>query len=329
VVYGLSCIEFPTLIIGHELGHNLQIKGTMISHYVVNLIFYYVYPEKRNQKNGFFGRGSRLFTYIKAGKPIDLTNKETVVDKNLLMWADILKLPFDGTDGSGWQNGGNWEDLPAIFAAYKKMPLKQRRNLEEGAQMDLWVQTYCNVKKMNMVSYFEFWKFPITASTRSICQQYSVEPTEMMSWIYNIQKMVNEALECPGEEWVGHAKKCYKISEIEYTYQDAERYCRGLGDSIALASITSEDDSILANFAYFKSSFKGVWVQPLANPQKVFQYTRDLFYNEGNQVILGKYGVTCQYATIQFVTGGEATNCIGPKYQSPRKKFFALCEKIV
>jgi len=67
----------------------------------------------------------------------------------------------------------------------------------------------------------------------------------------------------------------------------------------------------------------------MANPIKVYPYAKGLNYKEGKQVILGEKKFSCQYRTIRDVTGSETSNCIGPKYKAPGKKYFALCEKTV
>jgi len=365
---GTQSINFDKFNVGlgHEIGHNMQLSAYMMSHMMVNIIFYYALPETRKhaQKGGTWGRKSRIFGWIKAGKPNGLPvqnldsdedegSYEHVVDNNnddddeesdppgYTLMADIIKLPFDGPDGSGWKNDGSWDDLPAIYAPYREIPAELKpTTLKE--KYDLWVKNYCNVKKMNMLSYFDFWKIPVTDATRNICQKYSAEPTEIMSWISNIESMVNAENACSGEGWFGNSKKCFKRSDKGFqgfTLQKAKKYCKKLDGSTGVASVTSEDEAILLDYAFiFLGNTISQWgflVESVANLSEVFPYVKDYIREPENQgITISKVGARCSYmGTIKAIDCnkdkkvGCNTDCIGPIKR--KMKMFALCEKIL
>ena len=110
-----------------------------LNHVTVNLFFFASSPGARRLNKGTWGRDSRLFGYIMAGSENLLHSGDYGV------WTDVLRIPMDGMDGSGWENDGSWDDLGRITEAYKDLPKEDKpRNFDE--KMNLWVRKVCSAK---------------------------------------------------------------------------------------------------------------------------------------------------------------------------------------
>jgi len=314
-IEGIFRVPFSTLF-GHEIGHNMNLDSYDLNHVIVNLFYNFALPEKRIKKWGTWGRESRIFSYVKSGK------ENLLYTEDYSVWSDVLKMPMDGPDGSGWEHSGNWNDLPAVIALFRDMPSEENpTNFDE--KMDLWAKNFCTAKQMNMVPYFDFWGFPLSTSTLASCNQHSDQPTDLINWIGNIENLAAEGNNCP-DGWEGYSSKCFKVTESKFTYQGAKDYCEGLEGSTALASITNKNDAILADWTYFQSDVKELWVESVSNYTEIYPYADEF---EGQKAVLGKVGKSsCHYKPTIESLDGSTNKCIGPISKSLDKRFNALCE---
>ena len=101
--------------LGHEISHNLSPKNSELYHESVKLFTFFALPATRI--HGIWGRESRLFGYIKTLEQNQQINAAFKGMQNMM--PDLQKIPFDGLDGTGWGDEGNWNDYPAIINLYK------------------------------------------------------------------------------------------------------------------------------------------------------------------------------------------------------------------
>jgi len=308
--------------IGHEVGHNMRQKYYYLSHVTVNMFFFFALPATRTRNAGIWGRASRIFGYIKSGE-------QNVLDENNYdSWTDIMKIPMDGLDGLGWENDGSWNEFPALIASYKDLPI-QERPVTRDDMMDLWAKKVCMAKQMNMIEYFEFWRFPLSASTHEACNQYTHEPTEIMAWIASIRHLAEtEVNECQ-DGWSGHSQKCFKLTEEKFNYDGAKEYCENLGGGSALASISNRDDEILVDWMFFQSSpAKRFWVENVAEHATIFPQADNYEVEIGSHTLLGtpQKRPKCHYETTELALGGQTQKCLNPINKNASVKSRALCE---
>jgi len=308
--------------IGHEIGHNMRKQSYYLNHVTVNMFFFYSLPGTRFLNAGTWGRGSRIFSYIKSGQP------NIILDNgNFDIWTDIMRIPLDGLDGSGWTNDGSWADFPEIIASYKDLP---REELPDGMEemTNLWVKKICEVKQMNMIKYFEFWQFPLTPSTTEVCNQYTEEPMEMLAWIADIKHVAEDVDGCQ-EGWYGYANKCFKLSEERVTYDGAEDYCNTLGGGASLAALENWKDALLADWTFFNSEItRPFWVKEIPNHAEIFPQAEDYEVDAGLPTSLETPDKRpkCHYGASLQALGGRKQRCLSPVNAEPSKQFPVLCE---
>jgi len=316
--------QLQSVGIGHEIGHNLRQNYYYVCHVIVNMFFFYALPATRARVVKKGGRESRIFGFIKAGQPNALNNK------NYDVWEDILMIPMDGPDGSGsgWEHDGSWDDLPAIIASYKDLPVRQRP-ANDDEKLSLWAEKVCTTKQMNMIKYFEFWQFPLSTSTQEACNQYTHEPTEIMAWIDNIKHLAEEN-DCQ-EGWSGDSNKCFKFTEETFTYDGAKEYCQALGGGSALASVSNRDDQVLVDWIYFQTGIhQEFWVENNAAHSTIFPVVPNNEYvlNTDSPTVLGTEfnQPRCHYGTTKEALDGTTLRCLIPFNKILSERVAALCE---
>jgi len=309
----------------HEVGHNMvgRTAGWYLSHTSVNLAWAYGNPNARQEVHGIWGRESRVFDYVKAGK---------VRIEDTWWYYDVFRMPMDGPDGNGWQHDGTWEDFPRVIAEYNKIPRSERKKLraDRTVHLSFWVQQVCAAKKMNMVKYFEFVDFPILPGAAEECSKYEAQPTEVMEWLGGIQSLVEESRTSGCDEdggFFGHNGKCFKISKDRLKYEEAKSFCQGLSGQLAVVENTKDVLMIQEAFYHYinhvSRSTQTLWIAGVSEEA-------DRLYPEGQQTEI----LPGELPTLSIDNDSRATchlsklKCLTPSKLSGswRSKAKALCE---
>eukprot|EP00092_Neocalanus_flemingeri_P036569 GFUD01039815.1.p1 GENE.GFUD01039815.1~~GFUD01039815.1.p1 ORF type:complete len:630 (-),score=128.12 GFUD01039815.1:137-1996(-) len=286
-------------LIGHEIGHNVG-KLEAVSHYAINYYWNYAEPETRKaEKNGYWGRESRLFSYIRAGKEF---LSELVQGRQTIM-NDVIKLPMDGPDGSGWGEEGNWEDLHDISCI-----VNQLNRGKDVTGLDWFIGIVCEAKQMNMMEYFQFWVTEISASAEEVCSKFPMTPTKMISWISKIEQLAAESLGSCDEAngWYGHAGKCFYISQHYLSLSEAKTSCEDM--EAELATIDTKEDAILFNYArgqLGKRPYQKLWIGSISNEGQTFPWAAE--FPTKSSVPEQKIGVA-----LGIINGLGTTCFVGP-----------------